>query len=166
VLATAAAPTYFPSKQLGKDNLIDGGLIANAPDVIALAESLRQFQDINRTYMLSVGTCGESLARPFEKNIRSGGLWWIARRKLLHLTMAAQERLAVQTAKSLLGPRHIRLDGDASSDEQRALGLDKTDPQASAVLEALASRIFSDLNGSERQLLGDIFRHRPREQRP
>src|SRR5947208_10008306 len=40
-LATAAAPTYFPSHKVGNETILDGGLIANAPELIAITEAIR-----------------------------------------------------------------------------------------------------------------------------
>jgi patatin-like phospholipase/acyl hydrolase len=41
-LATAAAPTYFPSHELGGRALIDGGVFANNPSVAAISEALKR----------------------------------------------------------------------------------------------------------------------------
>jgi patatin-like phospholipase/acyl hydrolase len=40
-LATAAAPTYFPSHELGDRVLVDGGVFANNPSVAAITEALK-----------------------------------------------------------------------------------------------------------------------------
>ena len=44
-LATAAAPTFFPPHVIGKAPMIDGGLIANNPDCIALIETLKRWPE-------------------------------------------------------------------------------------------------------------------------
>lgn len=41
-LATAAAPTYFPSHELGGRVLVDGGVFANNPSVAAITEALKR----------------------------------------------------------------------------------------------------------------------------
>src|SRR5438067_651767 len=53
-LATSAAPTYFPEHRFGTSIFVDGGLIANAPDVIALIHSL-QSAAAPQIQMLSIG---------------------------------------------------------------------------------------------------------------
>lgn len=157
MLASAAAPTYFSSKSVGNEVLVDGGLIANAPDVLALSESFRYYPNLDRTYLLSIGTCGESLARPTDKNIRSGGAWWVARRKLVHLVMAAQERLAIDTARQLLGSRYGRLDGQPTAEESAAIGLDKAGAAASEMLTELSRRVVSGLGVDQKRFLATVF---------
>jgi patatin-like phospholipase/acyl hydrolase len=41
IISSAAAPTYFPAKQYKGENLIDGGIVANAPELVGLALSKR-----------------------------------------------------------------------------------------------------------------------------
>ena len=40
ILASAAAPTFFPLKKVGQNQFADGGLIANAPDMVALIDRI------------------------------------------------------------------------------------------------------------------------------
>ena len=44
-LATAAAPTYFPSHGIGDSALVDGGVFASNPTVAAVAEALKRTED-------------------------------------------------------------------------------------------------------------------------
>ena len=56
-LATAAAPTYFDPNQMGHIRGVDGGVWANSPTTIALAEAIRGLGvEPERIQMLSVGT--------------------------------------------------------------------------------------------------------------
>ena len=41
-LATAAAPTYFPSHEVGGRALVDGGVFANNPSIAAITEALKR----------------------------------------------------------------------------------------------------------------------------
>ena len=41
VIAATAAPTYFPHKRIGGQDFIDGGVWANDPSLLALAEAIR-----------------------------------------------------------------------------------------------------------------------------
>lgn len=54
ILASCAAPTYFPSHK----GFIDGGVIANSPTTpsILIAKSLLKLNDINNIKLLSIGT--------------------------------------------------------------------------------------------------------------
>jgi len=44
-LATAAAPTYFPSHGIGDRALVDGGVFASNPTIAAIAEALKRTED-------------------------------------------------------------------------------------------------------------------------
>ena len=56
-LASAAAPTFFDPVQIGDIKAIDGGVWANSPTAIALAEATSELEvDPQRIEMLSIGT--------------------------------------------------------------------------------------------------------------
>lgn len=56
-LATAAAPTYFNPIKVGHALAVDGGVWANSPTSVALAEAIHQLNiEPDRIEMLSVGT--------------------------------------------------------------------------------------------------------------
>jgi uncharacterized protein len=54
-LATSAAPTYFPAVKIGERTLIDGGVFANNPSAIALAEARIMWPD-DDVLLVSLGT--------------------------------------------------------------------------------------------------------------
>jgi patatin-like phospholipase/acyl hydrolase len=59
-LATAAAPTYLPVHQLRGLRLVDGGLWANNPAVVAIAEAVSEFKiDLSDIRVLSLGTTSD-----------------------------------------------------------------------------------------------------------
>jgi len=101
-LATASAPTYFPASidDTGV-RLIDGGMWANNPSMVALAEALGYFgQAQDSIAMLSIGTTQEAVTS-MDKHI-TGGLWaW--RRKTLEFMMAGQNRAAENQCFHILG---------------------------------------------------------------
>jgi predicted acylesterase/phospholipase RssA len=55
-LATSAAPTYFPPHLLGERVLIDGGLVANNPACLAIAEARQLWPDDDDILLVSLGT--------------------------------------------------------------------------------------------------------------
>lgn len=65
-LATSAAPTYFSARQIDHAKAIDGGVWANSPTVVALAEAADLGWDLADVSILSVGTTFTPtlLARP------------------------------------------------------------------------------------------------------
>ena len=98
-LATSAAPTFFPAHSTQySTNLIDGGLCANNPAMVALVEAMQferpsqrgvpapragEKRPTNEITMLSLGT-GEPCALPFRTDrLTSGGIGtWAFRRDI------------------------------------------------------------------------------------
>lgn len=157
-LATSAAPTYFPSQSIKKRTIVDGGLVANAPDSVALIEALRSICALDKIHMLSIGTCGKAGRKVLGPSIQSGKLGWVAKHGLVDLTLSAQEALSVDMMQTLLRDRYLRIDALASEEEQDVLGLDRADAKATQMLEDLAARAHADLKGWQVQSLGDFFR--------
>ena len=160
LLATAAAPTYFPPHALDQRTLIDGGLIANAPDLVAVTETIKnlgtQLADVR---VLSVGTAGA----PHQINSvgRSPGLLpWLVARGLFQLTLSAQETLAVDQCSVLLGERYLRLDDVPPAADQRRIGLDRAGPSATAALERAASRTIERLANDYQGPIRRFISHR------
>jgi patatin-like phospholipase/acyl hydrolase len=101
-LATASAPTYFPASiDDAGVRLIDGGVWANNPSMVALAEALGYLgQAQDSLAMLSMGTTQEAVTS-MDKHI-TGGLWtW--RQKALEFVMAGQSRAAENQCSHILG---------------------------------------------------------------
>jgi hypothetical protein len=87
VVASAAAPTFFPSASIAGSSYIDGSLWANNPALLALldARDLNQEGDIR---ILSLG-CGRPIwGKPVGFGTNRGFLGWGT--PLMSLTMAAQ----------------------------------------------------------------------------
>jgi patatin-like phospholipase/acyl hydrolase len=58
-LATSAAPTYFPPHAADGAVFVDGGLIANAPDLLLATLAMRLFAvELAGLKICSVGTAG------------------------------------------------------------------------------------------------------------
>ena len=107
-LATSAAPTIYRALDSGGYRLIDGGIWANNPTMLAVIEALIAY-DVprERIKVLSIG-CGDE---PYHVTRRMtwGGLWhW---RKIIGAAMRAQSLAATSQARLLLGPSNvIRID--------------------------------------------------------
>jgi len=63
-LASAAAPTYFPIYGFADQHFVDGGLVANAPGLIAVHEALHfvGHPKVDSIHVVSVGTAGQGTA--------------------------------------------------------------------------------------------------------
>jgi patatin-like phospholipase/acyl hydrolase len=107
-LATSAAPTIYRPLESGGYRLIDGGIWANNPTMLAVVEALIAYDVArHRIKVLSIG-CGDE---PYHVTRRMtwGGLWhW---RKIIGAAMRAQSLAATSQARLLLGPSNvIRID--------------------------------------------------------
>jgi uncharacterized protein len=160
-LATSAAPGFFPPRQLDGSLYVDGGLIANAPDLQALAESIEYFGvDLMRTHMLSIGTASPGVAAPAGKARVAGLVGWILRRSLVQVTMEAQESMAVANANAILANHHLRIDGSPTSAQAKVLALDAATTEARQVLTALALEAWNEAQNNHSLQLTGFLQHR------
>ena len=135
ILASCAAPTYFDPKPVGPYLLVDGGLWANNPSIIALTEAISKFKKgVEDVKVLSIGT-GHTPTMYTER--RSWGLLtgW-GHHKLISYTLGLQSQASTNMAKLILNERYLRLDTEIDTwklDDTRHL----------ANLKALAERDFT-----------------------
>ena len=104
-LATAAAPSYFKPLEHGGYTLVDGGVWANNPVMLAVIEALICF-DICRDQIdvLSLG-CGDDRYVVSGGAIAKGGLWhW---RTIMEAAMRLQSLAATNQARLMLGPPSV-----------------------------------------------------------
>lgn len=108
-MATSAAPTYFPPHTINGRKHVDGGLVANAPDALLLAEAMRAFGcSIEECHLLSIGTA--SSPRVGAATTAPGKLGWVARHSLVDLIMTAQEGLAMEQVDAMRPGTFLRID--------------------------------------------------------
>ncbi len=102
--STAAAPTFFQPLEDGGYTFLDGGLFANDPIMVALADALSCF-DVSRdnVRILSIG-CGGAPYRVAKRH-RTGGLW--AWRDVIEGAIHFQSMNAQGQAALLVGADHV-----------------------------------------------------------
>ena len=112
-MASSAAPTFFRPHLIAGAAMLDGGLVANNPDILVLHEVLRRWPHAaDRVEMLSIGTAGAGALRlPDEAD--QGAIAWA--RKLALFMIDVQEATAATQARRLLGDRYLRLSPDAAA---------------------------------------------------
>jgi predicted acylesterase/phospholipase RssA len=80
--ATAAAPAYFPSVRITNTrgdltyHLIDGGLVANNPSLMVLADAIRRNDPGNKYLVVSLGTGSYEEPIRYQKARRRGLFGW------------------------------------------------------------------------------------------
>jgi len=114
--ASSAAPVYFPAFQVdAADSHIDGGIWANNPVLVGIAEAQRYFgRSLDDLSVLSVGTGSQAFR--LAHSASRGALGWIWKKRILDVVLAAQSQSAHSTAQLLLrSERYLRVDADLTS---------------------------------------------------
>lgn len=142
-LSTSAAPTYFPAHAINtsghQDVMVDGGLAANAPDVIALTAAMRRWAlPINAFEILSIGTAG-SPAGGMSGNVPQSGISWARGARIVKLVLASQERLTMHSCATLLGGNYFRIDQVPTMNQLELGALDQVDSSTTKTLVKLAN---------------------------
>lgn len=162
ILSSSAAPTYFPPHSTSKEIFVDGGLVANAPELLAVTQCLAiKGVDIKNLHVLSIGTVGCSEKKSTKKIGTPGLVSWVLRRGLFQLTQAVQETMAVEQCGVLLGDHYYRLDHLPNKVEAKAIGLDVVTPEASKILSSLAKETVSKAFLNDKFLLQGFLAHKP-----
>lgn len=138
-LATSAAPTYFPAAHVGDFRLIDGGIWANNPSVVAIAEAVSMLDvPLSRIKVLNIGTTHTTLHQG--RRLDNGGLasWAF---KVIPMVMAANSLGNEGSAMHLVGKDKFH-----RFDENVPDGMYKLDKADSADLSAHAARLSRQLS--------------------
>jgi hypothetical protein len=145
-LYTSSAPTYFPTS----DSFIDGGVVANNPSMVAVAQALdvrcqpsdplppRQLKDL---VLLSVGT-GMSLTYLKGDRLDWGVVQWA--RPLLNILMDGVADIADFQCCQILGERYERLQTIFMQDDK--LPLDGVKKLSSMISYAKATQTAGTVN--------------------
>lgn len=139
-LATTAAPTFLPAAQIDDHRLIDGGVWANNPSVVAITEATSMLGvRLSAVRLLNIGTTSALADHPRALDNAGWGRWV---RRAPELIMAAGSRGAQGLATHLLGrERYVRVDATVP---RGAYSLDGANPDDLAGLAAKASRDLSE----------------------
>jgi patatin-like phospholipase/acyl hydrolase len=138
-LATAAAPTYLPGMQLDDARLVDGGIWANNPAMVALTEAVGPLgQPLDTIRVFSLGTTTD-VRRRSRRLDRGGLLPWA--REAIEVLIRAQSESAIKQVCHFLGmDRVLRLNPIVPVG---LLALDKVDAGHLMGLAGHESRIAS-----------------------
>jgi hypothetical protein len=164
-MATAAAPTYFPSHEVAEGAVVDGGVFAANPSVAAIAEALKRSTDEpadlrpHELLVVSVGTGVHEAGFPQRQVRRWGKIGWIRPRggepAILGAMLDGSSDAAHHWAHMLLnhepgqpppernevgrGPRYFRLQTSLPS----ALAMDDASAESLAALTRAAEGLIA-----------------------
>ena len=148
MLATSAAPAHFAPHVACGHTFVDGGLAANAPDLLAL-QGARQMWAGAQLRLLSLGTA-HPLGGGNPRAMPRTGLAWAA--PAIALSMHAQERQAVHSCAQALGNHYLRLDRPPSNAQKAAADFDNATPASTAILIGLADQEFENIRSDKARL--------------
>ena len=139
VLATSAAPTFFPLHRIGGELFADGGLYANAPDQVALHEAEHFLGwDAADVSMLSIGTTTVQFSFSNTVSVDMGWMAWMEGQRLPSVMISSQQMIVQEMLRHRLGERYLRIDQRQSPQQERFLGLDVASPGSILDLRGLA----------------------------
>lgn len=135
-MATSAAPLYFPAARVDGHRLIDGGVWANNPSVVAIAEAVSMLDvPLASIRVLNVGTIDQLTDHPKRRD-RGGLLNWA--KPIAPLILTAGSRGGQGIAEHLVGKSaYTRFDALVPGG---LYALDSADPSDVAGLAASVSR--------------------------
>lgn len=136
-LSTSAAPTFFSPYLMNDSYIVDGGLVANGPALIAYHEATH-FLDISRddVHILGVGTMGSKRVLNSDRRLNGWGYLtgWGTGRKLIEMTLSANEEMQNKMVEHLLGERFTLIDEELTPDQSRSITLDNSSDRAAQML--------------------------------
>lgn len=136
--ASSSAPTYFPAVGMAVEgkacSLIDGGVVANNPTALAIAEAMRRDQDVDRCsdlVVLSAGSGARNRSISLQQAREWGAMEWAV--PIINVLFDGNTDSVDYIARHLVGDSYFRLQTDLT------IGSDDTDDASDANLAALES---------------------------
>ena len=140
-LATSAAPTYFSLAESNGALYADGGLFANAPDLVAAHESDYVFGIApDNLKILSIGTLSSEFSIPGIKNKDFGIANWMKDGRLIEIMISAQGQFTTQMMRHRFKENYVRLD-EVVPHDGRKLELDNASAEMAAYLISRADKV-------------------------
>jgi patatin-like phospholipase/acyl hydrolase len=182
-LATSAAPTYFPSHELDGRALVDGGVFAANPVIVAIVEALKRFGDDphhldqDDLMVVSIGTGLHEDGYKQEEVRRWGRLGWVLPKRgeppILGATLGGAADGADHWAHTLLnhppdphisaaelghGPRYFRLQVPLT----KSVALDDaSDRTLTETLPSIADQLISSHDAELTEIVDRLLRFAP-----
>ena len=150
---------HFPIAEVGDELFADGGLYANAPDLLGLHESEHYFKvPAEEIRILSIGTTTSKFSFSHVGGNQYGILEWMRDQRLVNAILASQQMNSNFILRHKLGDRYVRIDALQSKEQERNLALDVATPEAQRTTRALAEAAVREFINNK--TLREILAHR------
>ena len=150
LMATTAAPTFFPSYKIDNEIFIDGGVNLNNPSMSAYSEAIKYGIDQDKIFVLSMGT-GSFIPDPLDPDLCRGKLFWA--KNFHRVALSAQEANTDLQMYNILGNRYQRW--QVWMDEP--IGLDAYENKNLENLVEMARQYIEELNDSDDNKLNKMI---------
>lgn len=149
--ATSAAPVYLPAAKVGGVVHADGGLVANAPDLIGVAKAVELGFDLDRIHVLSVGMTSSNVGIPANSGTYLGVSSWLKNLRILKISMAGQMGLSRKLTNQLLrdggaNRKHFVIDKVPSEEAAKFLDIDFASDKADREIDQLVNATITELD--------------------
>lgn len=170
-LATSAAPTFFPVHEFNHQHFVDGGLVANAPGLIAVHEAMHfaNHPDVSTIHVVSIGTCGGGTAMDpgvcndmgivLAKRRNSILPSWGWGPRIFELVINSQEAMSNFMLTHWLKEQHHLIDADPKRKQSDYLALDNVSDEARNTLLGQAELVAQEMIAPD--LVNFLLEHNP-----
>jgi predicted acylesterase/phospholipase RssA len=150
ILSTSAAPTYFPSMELNKLNLIDGAIATNSPAQLATLIALSEEAKGRPLLVIRIGT-GRLPTEPITRNdpLHWGWIQWA--QPLINYLIEANSNLSIDQMKllTMINANVNFIDFQVTLKNEAEEALDNADPQNLRALGKLGKHGMLDYINSK-----------------
>lgn len=165
VMASTAAPTYFPRHQIGEHFYVDGGLVANGPALLASRDMSDIFGiPVANQRVLTIGTTKAAASQEKHSTAASWGVmdWVWPRRRLLDLLLSGQIDVQTDLLTKLNPLCHIHIDCELPPEDARQVHIVEAGSDAQSILEKAAIRAMQRIPPEHRFSLEMMISRRAR----
>lgn len=155
ILASTAAPTYFPMHMINDDLYIDGGLWANNPSMIGLVESLKN-KNYNKCNILSIGNVNFFHKIKSLEQLNLGIQYLGEIFDLIFLSNEQAIQKYTEELSKLTNSHYIYMDGTSDFDSLSEITI-KLDDSYPDIIKKL--KIFGECKGREMALNSEIIKY-------
>jgi len=151
IMMTSAAPMYLPTHKYNDQYYVDGGIYANNPTIIGIAEAKRYFVGKNKSYenygVMSIGNINYIENSDPSTLLMPNTFWKLTNLSYLIDIIFYSNALYTDNLCKLLthdtDNLYVRLEAKPQND--LAIDLDSTDPKKIALLKSIANEMMDGL---------------------